>query len=369
MNYQARFPGLYYKVAGLLKGKITSKVGYTVMTEAVDDRKYEIDGVSVYRICLKKLKPHGKASEKEIMKALAKTIDYCKEMDFIPNAIAAHWDNPQLEMMYHLKKVFNVPTCYIAHGASHFAVYGEEAQKYWDSVDVIGFRSAAIKRKFELSDEYIKPHFMCYSGIPASYNDNTVERSFEQISTVAYVGTLIQRKYPSVIITALNKALGRNFCISYAGEGHEAETIRLESLRLNVAGNVKLLGRIERTEVIELLDKSDLFIMISRGETFGLVYLEAMARGCITIASRDEGFDGIIEDGINGFLCKAGDAEELTSIIMKINAMHPSERKRISESAMATAHELTDENVASTYLEAIFNNSSFECSSSLTRKG
>ena len=42
--------------------------------------------------------------------------------------------------------------------------------------------------------------------------------------------------------------------------------------------------------------------MISQGEAFGLVYLEAMARGCITIASRGEGFDGIIKDGINGFL-------------------------------------------------------------------
>ena len=95
------------------------------------------------------------------------------------------------------------------------------------------------------------------------------------------------------------------------------------------------------------------FIMISRNETFGLVYLEAMARGCITIASRDEGFDGIIEDGTNGFLCKAGDVEELTTIIRKIKAMSHAARKRISEDAMTTAKELTDENVAKMYLEAL----------------
>lgn len=93
--------------------------------------------------------------------------------------------------------------------------------------------------------------------------------------------------------------------------------------------------------------------MISRNETFGLVYLEEMARGCITIASRDEGFDGIIEDGKNGFLCKAGDVKELTTIMSKIKAMSPAERRRISENAMATAKELTDEKVAKRYLEAL----------------
>lgn len=37
VNYQARFPKLYYMVAGLFQRKISSKVGYTVMTSAVDD--------------------------------------------------------------------------------------------------------------------------------------------------------------------------------------------------------------------------------------------------------------------------------------------------------------------------------------------
>ncbi len=36
--------------------------------------------------------------------------------------------------------------------------------------------------------------------------------------------------------------------------------------------------------------------MISKNETCGLVYIEAMAVGCIMIASKNEGFDGIIND-------------------------------------------------------------------------
>ena len=353
VNYQARFPNLYYKVAGIFQRKITSKVGYTVMTGAVDDRHYEIEGVPVYRICLKKLKPHGRFSEKEMNRAFEKTINYCNEIGFRPDAITSHWANPQLEMMYQLKKLFPVRTCYIAHGAGHFEALGRDADKYWEAVDVVGFRSAAIKRKFETASEYIRPHFMCYSGIPASYNEHVVNRSFEVVRSAAYVGTLIQRKYPAAIVAAMNEALGKDFLLSYAGDGQEKERIKAEAERLGVADNVRLLGRIERDDVIDLLDRSDMFIMISRSETFGLVYLEAMARGCITIASRDEGFDGIIEDGKNGFLCKAGDVEELASIIRRIGAMSATERRRISESAMATAKELTDEKVAERYVEAL----------------
>lgn len=285
--------------------------------------------------------------------AFEKTIEYCDEIGFRPDVITSHWANPQLAMMYHLKEVFSVRTCYIAHGAGHFEVLGRDAEKYWKAVNVVGFRSAAIKRKFETSAEYVKPSFMCYSGIPASYNDNVVERSYEEVRYAAYVGTLIQRKYPMAIVTAMNNALGKDFLLSYAGEGQEQERIKAEAERLGVADNVRLLGRIERNEVISLLDKSDLFIMISRNETFGLVYLEAMARGCITIASRDEGFDGIIEDGKNGFLCKTGDVKELTTIISKIKAMSPAQRERISVNAMATAKALTDEKVAKRYLDAL----------------
>ena len=96
--------------------------------------------------------------------------------------------------------------------------------------------------------------------------------------------------------------------------------------------------------------------MGSKSEVFGLVYLEAMARGCITIAARNEGMDGIIETGKNGFLCEAGNADELTSIIKRINSLSADEKRQISENARHTAEELSDFNVAKRYLEAVMNN-------------
>ena len=93
--------------------------------------------------------------------------------------------------------------------------------------------------------------------------------------------------------------------------------------------------------------------MISKGEVFGLVYLEAMSRGCITIASHNEGMEGIIEDGVNGFLCEAGNAEGLSCVIRRINSLSASEKQSISDRARAKAAELSDFNVAKYYIEKV----------------
>lgn len=353
INFVANFPKPIYWISSLFKDWLSSKVGYTIRTTTLMDKEYDIEGVNVCRIMLRKMRPHIRFSTKQIDMAMNKTLDYCTRKQIEPIAILAHWANPQLEIMHRLKQQFNVPMCYVCHGIGHFEVYGNDAERYWSAVDVIGYRSAYLKQRFETEKKWIKPSFMCYSGIPASYNDNSVARDFHTRNRVAYVGTLIKRKYPSEIIPALCQAFGTDFTMDFAGEGRERKAIEQVSKDLNVMQNVHLLGRIPRDKVIELLDNSDLFIMISRSEVYGLVYLEAMARGCITIASRKEGFDGIIRDGINGFLCEAGNTEELAQILINIKSMSREQLLKISNAAMATARELTDENAARKYLSAV----------------
>lgn len=356
VNYVANFPQPFYWMASLFRKKLTSKVGYTVRTTTLSDSVYELEGVNVCRIMMRKLKPHSRYSAKQTARALQKTKDYLAERGFTPDAIITHWDNPTLEMMYWLKQQYpDATACYVAHDASQFAIYGNDASRYWQTVDVVGFRSDYIKRRFQSTQEYVKPSFYCYSGIPAAYYNDVKERSWQGVNRVAYVGTLIARKYPAAIVPALHESLGSDFLLRYAGEGSEDRQIQKAAFACCVQKQVKLLGRIDRAEVIRLLDDSDLFIMISRGETFGLVYLEAMARGCITIASRCEGFDGIIRHGYNGFLCEAGNSKELATIVSHIKAMTPAQRRELSENAMATARELTDGQVAQHYLEHVLN--------------
>ena len=101
------------------------------------------------------------------------------------------------------------------------------------------------------------------------------------------------------------------------------------------------------------MDEIETFIMISDNETFGLVYLEAMSRGCIVIASKNGGVDGIIKDGYNGFLCEQGNKDELINICKNIRNMTIQEKKKISENAIETAFKFKDSEVARKYIENI----------------
>ena len=80
------------------------------------------------------------------------------------------------------------------------------------------------------------------------------------------------------------------------GDGKERKTLE------KIDKNVKFLGSLPHDKVLEKMRENDIFVLPSVGETFGMVYLEAMASGCITVCTKGDGVDGIIKNGENGFL-------------------------------------------------------------------
>jgi glycosyltransferase involved in cell wall biosynthesis len=151
----------------------------------------------------------------------------------------------------------------------------------------------------------------------------------------------------------LNAESVEKFKLDYVGDGVERPKIKLLYEKNKSESEVYMWGNLSRVEVVNKLDESDCFIMISKGETFGLVYLEAMSRGLITIASRNEGMDGIIIDGQNGFFCNAGDYQDLSKVLNRINHLSNTERNAISRNAILTAKSFSDRRVAEIYLSAI----------------
>ena len=59
------------------------------------------------------------------------------------------------------------------------------------------------------------------------------------------------------------------------------------------------------------MKNADIFALPSVNETFGMVYLEAMACGCITVCTENDGVAGIIKNGKNGFYWKDGIINEI----------------------------------------------------------
>lgn len=359
VHYPVNFPNIIYFLAKPFRDIIGTLTGGPIRVKPTFEASYHYEGVLVKRVPMLKLLPHSRYSKKQIMSAVTKTISFCEDRAFFPDVIISHFVNPQMEIMQLLKLHYNVPTCYVAHdnGVDLRGIYKNKADNFLSDIDVIGYRSNTIRYEFESFFPMAKSKhsFICYSGIPTGFlPSEKMHHDFSKIQRFIFVGSLIKRKYPSLLIRAISDAFkDDNFSLCYVGSGAEKSKIINEANKRGVSDKVRVLGRIERSRVAKELNESDVFVMISKNETFGLVYLEAMARGCITIASRNEGFDGIIIDGVNGYLCNAGDCEELTSLLLKIRNTSVKQLNTISENAMATAANMTDSIAARAYIDNV----------------
>ena len=94
------------------------------------------------------------------------------------------------------------------------------------------------------------------------------------------------------------------------GEGPDLSRAMRMAHELNLGCDVEALG--EQEHVIPLLSVSDLFLLPSTTESFGLAALEAMACSVPVIASRAGGLPEVIEHGVTGFLYPPEDLQGMT---------------------------------------------------------
>lgn len=95
--------------------------------------------------------------------------------------------------------------------------------------------------------------------------------------------------------------------------------------------NVHFLGW--REDIPQILKASDIFVLPSLREAFGLVILEAMASGVIAVATDNGGTTDIIEHGKSGYLIPPANSERLVEIIRTI-LTNPNQKRDIEKTAL-----------------------------------
>ena len=353
----AQYPKFYYWISLPFQHKLTSSFGFSIPISYPKEGKEIIEGETIIHFPLKKYKPHTSVSLYQQERAVNHIIQFCK-LNGKPDIIIGHWDNPQLDILPKLKNLLNIPIGIVFHSNSFNLEkrYSKNISKMMSSFDIIGFRSPVGKNNFERKYGKIKNSMIVPSGVSNDFiiNGSSVVRNFEKITNFTYVGSLIHRKHPLEILKAIFTVYGQTyFRMTYIGDGDEKENILSFAKSKGIDNNVVFTGRIKREEIIEYLKDTDVFVMISEREIFGLVYLEAMALGCITVGSKGEGIDGIIEDGENGYLCRAGDEIALTRILYSIINSSKEELQTVSKKAQSTARKFSDSSVAKNYINNI----------------
>ena len=84
-----------------------------------------------------------------------------------------------------------------------------------------------------------------------------------------------------------------------------------------IPDGVDFRGRVPRTEIVNIMDEHDLFVMPSRLEGFGMVFIEALARGLPCVGRRAFAMPELIEDGVTGAIVDTLDPVELAAAIVR----------------------------------------------------
>jgi L-malate glycosyltransferase len=162
-------------------------------------------------------------------------------------------------------------------------------------------------------------------------------RKLKRVEDVVRVFAEINKKVPSKLL--------------FVGDGPERPVAESLSRELGIYEETRFVGRQEQIE--EVLAVSDLFILPSDYESFGLAALEAMAAGVPVISSNAGGLPEINQEGITGYLAKVGDVATMS---LRAIELLSDEKKleRFKNNAASHAKHFDIENVIPRY-EALYN--------------
>ena len=102
------------------------------------------------------------------------------------------------------------------------------------------------------------------------------------------------------------------------GRGDDVERLRTKAAALGLGRTVHFPGFLPDVAVRAVMRNASLFAMPSRGEGFGLVYLQAMRAGIPCIGSRDDAAADVIVDGETGILVPRQDPEAIAGALARL---------------------------------------------------
>jgi glycosyltransferase involved in cell wall biosynthesis len=252
-----------------------------------------------------------------------------------------------LEFNRHLKSVSSIPVIALVHHlkclepAPHQEEQREEERKFLTTCDAVIANSNSTSRSVtELGIRL--PTLVAYPGCdrvaPAADFGRELPETFVNL---LFVGILIPRKGVHVLLDALGELQCYPWKLRIVGD-ESLDVSYVESLReraLRLGNRVEFLGRVSPKELPEIYLDSDIFILPSYFEGYGIVVAEAVLHLLPTIASRVGGIPEIVQDGKEGILVPPGDKSALKQALQDF-LEHPEHLKPFIEACEVRRHSL-----------------------------
>ena len=206
-----------------------------------------------------------------------------------------------------------------------------------------------IPNFIELNKNANDPRIQCYRSVIANENERIIThisnfRKVKRIPDIIKIFHKIQKKIPSKLLMV--------------GDGPEKEYAENLCFDLGIESKVIFLGN--SNEIDRILSYSDLFLLPSETESFGLAALEAMAWSVPVISSNSGGLPEVNFDGISGYLSEVGNIDEMAENALKI-LKDDKTLMKFKENALMIAKKFNIENILplyeDLYIKAINNKS------------
>lgn len=312
---------------------------------------FTADGVEILSMRHLSLSRYGKRwfNPKTAMLAL-KSFSGHRLRDFQPDVIHAHTLGTDSKLGAWLSKQLDCPLVVTTHGSDTSIPYerGEKRQlkNCCDQANaVVGVSSKLVEK---LIDCGVKNGSVILNGFALQHMSADMDK---QPVTILQAGHLLKQKRNHLTIQAFAEIKERypKAKLTIIGQGPEQNSLERLCKELHVTDSVQFTGQISHTEVLAKMAKTQFFVMPSVREGFGIVYLEAMANGCITIGTEGEGIADLIVSGKNGFLVPPDDPAAIVKTI-EWCLERPEQAAAIAERGRQDALGLTWEKNARQYI-------------------
>lgn len=213
--------------------------------------------------------------------------------------------------------------------------------------------SIAMQLKKILCEDYIvveKKISIVPSGISKFWFDKKeAKKKPNKVYKFLFVGELSYNKNIHGVIFGLNSMLKKDVLTIVGGHrnkfSNKLYAFYLKLIKLFTGYKIDFLGELKDRKLLKnLFENADIFIMISKKETFGLTYIEAISQGLPIIFPKNQGVDGFFKEGEVGYSFEKY-RNSLKDIIEKIKLNY----KNISKNAIIKSTEFSWDSIFLNY--------------------
>ena len=181
------------------------------------------------------------------------------------------------------------------------------------------FLKKATIETFDFDEVEVIPNFICpqhYLKMPEAPLRNELAPNGETL--LVHVSNFRPVKRPADCVEILAKAReqGENVRLVMVGDGPELSAVKHLAKTLGVSDDVIFVGK--KSNIAAYLGVSDIFLLPSELESFGLAALEAQACELPVIATRIGGIPEVVSEGETGFLSDVGDVVKMADDTIKL---------------------------------------------------